>query len=177
MAQLVPNGIRILVVFVLTCLQNKIIPTLDLFRYFFQLKKAAQTDGYYGFASRGKFKILVPDNNAGWKPRFTFVKIGNSFLPEEFNPRDLVDRLKNRNKNIPLNVEGLKNIGQVDGRRLHETLLIKYGINPGQSVISTGEKLEEETGKEVEGVGEEAEVHESLPKEGIAPIMYLQVHI
>lgn len=75
LAQVVPNGVRILVRFLLTCLEMEVTPSIALFRYFFQLKKAAQAPGCVTFSSRGGFRIRTPDNNMGWKPRYVFAKV------------------------------------------------------------------------------------------------------
>ena len=44
LAQIVPNGIRILMKFLLLCGENEVEPTIDLFRFCFQLRKAADRD-------------------------------------------------------------------------------------------------------------------------------------
>ena len=46
LAQIVPNGIRILMKFLLLCGENEVEPTIELFRFCFQLRKAAQASGY-----------------------------------------------------------------------------------------------------------------------------------
>lgn len=80
LAQLVPNGVIMLIRFLLTCAELKEVPKIDLFRYFFQLKKAAQAPGCVTFSSRGGFRVLTPDNNTGWKPRYIFFRAENRNL-------------------------------------------------------------------------------------------------
>lgn len=102
LAQVVPNGIRIIIRFLLACLKQEVTPTIELFRYFFQMKKAAQTGGYIGFSSRGGLRITTPDNNSGWKPRFLFFRLTGALrmagpnLREEWNFNVEPDRLPNR---------------------------------------------------------------------------------
>lgn len=64
-AQVVPNGVRIITQFLLSFLEQGVTPTIELFRYFFQMKRAAQAGGYVGFSSRGGFLVSTPDNNSG----------------------------------------------------------------------------------------------------------------
>lgn len=108
LAQVVPNGVRMLIRFMLACLEQNVKPTVSLFRYFFQLKKAAQATGCVTFASRGGFRVLTPDNNTGWKPRYIFFKAENLNLLEEWNFDIQPDRLVNRKTVKPKNHEKIE---------------------------------------------------------------------
>lgn len=130
LAQVVPNGIRILIRFLLTCLEKKVDPTIGLFRYFFQFKKAAQAPGCVTFASRGGFRVVTPDNNMGWKPRYFFARIPNSGLLEEWNLDVQPDHLPKRQLHKPKNYEKLEVIGSRDGKHFSEKELVKYGLSP-----------------------------------------------
>lgn len=131
LAQVVPNGVRIVVRFLLTCLEKEIAPpSIALFRYFFQLKKAAQAPGCVSFQSRGGFRIRTPDNNMGWKNRYFFAKVPNSGLLEEWNFDVQPDRLVKRHLHKPKNYEKLECLGSRDGRTFREKVLVKYGLSP-----------------------------------------------
>lgn len=130
LAQVVPNGVRILVRFLLTCMEKEVAPSIALFRYFFQLKKAAQTSGCVTFSSIGGFRIRTPDNNMGWKPRYFFARIPNSGLLEEWNFDVQPDRLPKRHLHKPKDYKKLEFIGLRDGRKFSEKELVKYGLSP-----------------------------------------------
>lgn len=130
LAQVVPNGIRIVMRFLVTCLEEKVTPTVELFRYFFQFKKAAQAPGGMTFASRGGFRVITPDNNTGWKPRYFFARIPNSGLVEEWNFNIQPDHLPNRQLHKPKDYEKLEMIGTRNGKQFSEKELVKNGLSP-----------------------------------------------
>ena len=83
LAQIVPNGIRILIKFFIIYVEHGIEPTIELFRFCFQLRKAAQCLGYKTFHARSNLKIITPDNNAGWRPRYLFAQVPGWEISEE----------------------------------------------------------------------------------------------
>lgn len=143
-AQVVPNGIRIIIRFLLTCLEQDVTPTLELFRYFFQMKKAAQTEGYIGFSSRGGLRITTPDNNSGWKPRYLFfrltgvLRMAGPQLREEWNFSVDVDRLPNRDLQRPKGREALSFLDTIEGKKIKEADLVKHGLSPANLATLTG---------------------------------------
>lgn len=64
-SQVLPNAVRILIQFALSCGKQNVKPTVSLFRYFFQMKRAPQATGSVIFTSREGFRIVTPENNAG----------------------------------------------------------------------------------------------------------------
>lgn len=130
LAQVVPNGMRIVVRFMLSCRQQSVKPTIELFRYFFQLKKAVQASGCVGFSSRGGYRVLTPDNNTGWKPRYFFFRTPGLNLLEEWNYNVGPDRLVNRDTNKPKNYERLTILEAQNGKKFTEDELIEHGLSP-----------------------------------------------
>ena len=129
LAQLVPNGVRILIRFLITCLEHNVPPTVTLFRYFFQMRRSSQTVGYRSFHSRTPLKILTPENNQGWKPRFFFVRVQGWDLPEEWNFDRFADPFaKHKTYSTPSTVV-LGALSSLDGRRVTDTELIRHGLN------------------------------------------------
>ena len=129
LAQLVPNGVRILIRFLITCLEHNVPPTVTLFRYFFQMRRSSQTVGYRSFHSRTPLKILTPENNQGWKPRLFFVRVQGWYLPEEWNFDRFADPFaKHKTYSTPSTVV-LGALSSLDGRRVTDTELIRHGLN------------------------------------------------
>lgn len=117
LAQVVPNGVRIVVRFLLTCLEKEIAPpSIALFRYFFQLKKAAQAPGCVSFQSRGGFRIRTPYNNFYCKKMSTIsVEDRESKLLELLKASGMVEmdriaasNIRNRKRSYPSYILKLK---------------------------------------------------------------------
>ena len=83
LAQIVPNGIRILIKFLMLCVEHGIEPTIELFRFYFQFRKTVQCLGYKTFHARSNLKIITPDNNANWRPRYLFAQMPGWEISEE----------------------------------------------------------------------------------------------
>ena len=75
LAQIAPNGVRILIRFLLTYLENKVEPSVDLFRYFFQLRRGVQAKGYRFFQSRMAWKIGTPKTTNVESQNFSLLGI------------------------------------------------------------------------------------------------------
>ena len=65
LTQIVPNGIRLVIKFLLICGEHGVEPTMELFQFCFQIRKAAQAPGYRTFQARRNLRIQTPDNNSG----------------------------------------------------------------------------------------------------------------
>ena len=129
LAQLVPNGVRILIRFLITCLEHNVPPTVTLFRYFFQMRRSSQSVGYRSFHSRTPLKILTPENNQGWKPRFFFVRVQGWDLPEEWNFDLFADPFaKHKIYSTPSSII-LGALSSLNGHRITESELIHHNLN------------------------------------------------
>ena len=127
LAQIVPNGIRILIKFLILCGENEVEPTIDLFRFCFQLRKAAQAPGYKTFHARSNLKITTPDNNSGWRSKYLYAKIPGLDVPEEWNHAKLKD--SRQTSAGPPGYEKLGALLPQDARRIGERDLVTYGLS------------------------------------------------
>ena len=128
-----PNGIRILIQFLIACRENSLPISLTLFRYFFQMRKGAQARGYRSFHARTSFKVITPENNQGWKPRFFFVKNQNWGLREEWNYVSFTDAFPHHSKYQTPASRLLSQFSHPDGRFVREEDLVKYQLSSAPS--------------------------------------------
>lgn len=73
LAQLQPNGIRLVVAFYLYCCRREVFPTVPLFHTF--ILKAATSRGWFFFSSPGKLKVTIPNKVSDWKKKFFYVRV------------------------------------------------------------------------------------------------------
>ena len=132
MAQIVPNGIRIVIKFLMLCVEHGIEPTIELFRFCFQFRKAAQCLGYKTFHARSNLKIITPDNNAGWRPKYLFAQVPGWESPEEWNFSEFSDPPKKRSCSAPPGYDKLRNLPAQYANRMLESELVQYGLSPAQ---------------------------------------------
>ena len=83
--QIVPNGIRLVIKFLLICREHGVEPTIDLFWFCFKIRKAAQAPGYKTFKARNKLKIQTPDNNSGWRNKYMYAQVPEMDIREDWN--------------------------------------------------------------------------------------------
>ena len=131
-----PNGVRILIRFLIACLEHNVPPTVTLFRYFFQMRRSSQSVGYRSFHSRTPLKILTPENNQGWKPRFFFVRVQGWDLPEEWSFDRFADPFSKHNTYSTPSSVLLGALPHLDGHRVTESELIHHKL----SAASAGDK-------------------------------------
>lgn len=70
LTQLSPNAIRFILAFIIKCFILGIVPSTNLFRYFFQTSVSADLRGFYNLKLRqGLLKTLgvIPSKNSRWK--------------------------------------------------------------------------------------------------------------
>ncbi|KAL2542499.1 Uncharacterized protein Adt_03477 [Abeliophyllum distichum] len=99
--QLVPNALRMLNYYLLVCVRRGVEPSVDVFRFFFEMKLLDRYDCYVVFSHRDRglpshdhFKIPnCPSSNSGWKNRYFFVKpvAGNFPFPLDWAVPPLED--------------------------------------------------------------------------------------
>ena len=65
LTQIVPNGIWLVIKFLLICGEHGVEPTMKLFRFYFQIRKAAQAPEYRTFQACSNLKIQTSNNNFG----------------------------------------------------------------------------------------------------------------
>lgn len=138
LAQLTPSAIFCVVHFLVGCAKGGVNPTIDLFRYYFQVKKSPKDCGFMTVNSRKnrEFRVKNPDKFRKWKTKYFFFKPldGEDTLCEEWCSKDTLDSWGEKDK-VPLGVEELARLGAQEGF-FTEDELSSYGLStaPHESV-------------------------------------------
>ncbi|CAH9115853.1 unnamed protein product, partial [Cuscuta epithymum] len=85
-AQIMPNSYRSIAGFICRCHSVNVIPTLELFHYFFSVIPQ-QSHGFLVVSSRPGHILFceAPSSIKGWKDRFFFVSVPNGLIPRKWN--------------------------------------------------------------------------------------------
>lgn len=125
LAQLTPSAIFCVIHFLAGCAEKKVTPTVELFRYYFQVKKSPKDIGFMTINSRKnrEFRVKNPDKFRKWKTKLFFFKPldGKETLCEEWCSKDTLDSWNEKDK-IPPGGEELATLGTREGLFTEEEL-------------------------------------------------------
>lgn len=135
LGKITPSGVFCITHFLAGCASEKVTPTLDLFRYHFQVKRSPKEFGWVTVSSRSDrvFKVKNPDTARKWKPDFLFFRVNDSVstLSEEWYFGDISDSWNEKNP-IPEGEEKLAKLGLRRGGITEEDF-ISYGLSPAEA--------------------------------------------
>lgn len=118
LAQLTPSAIFCVIHFLAGCIRKEVNPTIELFRYYFQVKRSPKDVGFMTINSRKnrEFKVKNPDKFRKWKTKSFFFKppAGQETLCEEWCSKDTLDSWSEKDK-VPLGGEELARLGTQEG--------------------------------------------------------------
>lgn len=134
-----PLELEVITHFLAGCASEKVTPTLDLFRYHFQVKRSPKEFGWVTVSSRSDrvFKVKNPDTARKWKPDFIFFRVNDSVstLSEEWYFGDISDSWNEKNP-IPEGEAKLAKLGLRRGGITEEDFL-SYGLTPADATKGT----------------------------------------
>lgn len=90
--QIVPNGWRMLVYFLLVCMKNDISPSVKVCRLVFDMRYLAGLKHFVYLTCKQNFKVpICPSSNKRWKRRFFYIcpKVGEFSFPNKWGYPDV----------------------------------------------------------------------------------------